>query len=132
MPTRVPKPEDFDDLSSSLKFALTYPEVPETTTAILIIFHGLGDSEAAFTTFAKSINLPGVLAISVRGVSPLPPALLGLPDSAAPVNHFHWGDDLTLSPSTGDLDPDPGYTKAVDLVLGKLKPGPRHAQRALR
>lgn len=122
MPTRIPKAEDFEELSTSLKFTLTYPEVPETTTAILVIFHGLGDSEVSFTTFAKSIALPGVLAITVRGVSPLPPALLGLPDSEAskPTNHFHWGDDLTLSPSTGDLDPDPGFSKATELVLEKL------------
>lgn len=120
MPTRVPKAEDFDDLSSSLKFTLTYPEVPETTTAILIIFHGLGDSERAFTTFAQSTNLPGVLGISVRGVNHLPPTLLGLPEGSAPTNHFHWGDDLTISPTTGELDTDPGYTKALDLVLGKL------------
>ena len=124
MPTRIPKPEDFDHLSSVLRTSLVYPEVPETTTAILILFHGLGDSEASFATFAKNLNLPGVLAISVRGVAPLPPALVGLPDSAAaadgPARHFHWGDDLTLSPSTGDLDPDPGFSNAERLVLGKL------------
>ncbi|XXH00354.1 exocyst subunit [Hypoxylon texense] len=120
--TRVPKPEDFTHLSPSLQISLIFPEIPETTTAILILFHGLGDSEAPFASFAKNLNLPGVLAISVRGVSPLPPALLGLPDSEAarPTRHFHWGDDLTLSPSTGDLDPDPGFSKAEQLVLGKL------------
>lgn len=120
MPTQIPKPEDFDELSPGIKLTLTYPEVAETTTAILIIFHGLGDSERAFTTFAKSVALPGVLAISVRGVSPLPPTLLGLPEGSAPTNHFHWGDDLTISPATGDLDPDPGFTKSTELVLGKL------------
>lgn len=123
MPTRIPKPEDFDHLSSVLRTTLVYPEVPETTTAILLLFHGLGDSEASFATFAKNLNLPGVLAISVRGVAPLPPALVGLPDSAAaegPTRHFHWGDDLTLSTSTGDLDPDPGFSNAERLVLGKL------------
>ncbi|KAK6075708.1 phospholipase carboxylesterase superfamily [Seiridium cupressi] len=122
MPTRIPKPEDFEELSPGVNLTLTYPEVAETTTAILIIFHGLGDSEVSFTTFAKSIALPGVLAITVRGVSPLPPSLLGLPDSEAskPTNHFHWGDDLTLSPSTGDLDPDPGFTKATELISEKL------------
>ncbi|KAI6090940.1 alpha/beta-hydrolase [Hypoxylon rubiginosum] len=122
MPTRIPKPEDFTQLSPSLETSLIFPEIPETTTTILIIFHGLGDSEAPFASFAKNLNLPGVLAISVRGVSPLPPALLGLPDSEAarPSRHFHWGDDLTLSPSTGDLDPDPGFSKAERLVLGKL------------
>ncbi|TGJ82263.1 hypothetical protein E0Z10_g6500 [Xylaria hypoxylon] len=122
MPTRIPKAEDFAHLAPSLKISLVFPEVPETTTSILILFHGLGDSEASFATFAKNINLPGVLAISVRGISPLPPALLGLPDSDAgsPTNHFHWGDDLTLSSASGDLDPDPGFEKAEQLVLGKL------------
>ncbi|KAI1139046.1 alpha/beta-hydrolase [Hypoxylon sp. FL0543] len=122
MPTRIPQPEDFNHLPPSLHVSLVYPEVPETVTAILILFHGLGDSEAPFAGFARNINLPGVLAISVRGVSPLPPALLGLPDSydTGPTKHFHWGDDLTLSPSTGGLDLDPGFSKAEDLVLGKL------------
>ncbi|KAF3063672.1 putative hydrolase C9G1.08c [Daldinia childiae] len=122
MPTRIPKSEDFEHLLPSLHTSLIFPEVPETTTAILILFHGLGDSEASFVTFAKNINLPGVLAISVRGVSPLPPSLLGLSpaEAAQPTRHFHWGDDLALSPATGDLDPDPGFMKAESLVLGKL------------
>ncbi|KAI0120199.1 alpha/beta-hydrolase [Nemania sp. FL0031] len=122
MPTRIPKLEDFAHLEPSLKISLVFPEVPETTTSILILFHGLGDSEASFAAFAKSINLPGTLSISVRGISPLPPALLGLPeiDLAGPTKHFHWGDDLTLSPATGDLDPDPGFSKARELVLEKL------------
>ncbi|KAI1328775.1 alpha/beta-hydrolase [Xylariaceae sp. FL0255] len=119
MPTRIPNPEDFAHLN--LKVSLVFPEVPETTTSILILFHGLGDSEASFATFAKNLNLPGVLAISVRGVSPLPPSLLGPPasDLTSPTKHFHWGDDLTLS-STGHLDPDPGFSKAENLVLEKL------------
>ncbi|KAI1810952.1 alpha/beta-hydrolase [Poronia punctata] len=121
MPTRIPKPEDFQHLKPSLHHSLVFPEVPETTTSILILFHGLGDSETSFATFAKNLNLPGVLAISVRGISPLPPSLLGLPDSdGSPTKHFHWGDDLTLSNDTGELDPDPGFSKAEDLVLGKL------------
>ncbi|KAI0490609.1 alpha/beta-hydrolase [Xylaria cf. heliscus] len=123
MPTRIPKPEDFAHLEPSLKISLIFPEVPETTTSILILFHGLGDSEASFAAFAKNMNLPGVLAISVRGVSPLPPTLLGLPDVAGPTKHFHWGDDLTLSPTTGDVDPDPGFAKAEQLVLEKLVRG---------
>lgn len=120
MPTRIPQPEDFEELSPGIKLTLTYPEVAETTTAILIIFHGLGDSERAFTTFAKSTALPGVLGISVRGVSHLPPTLLGLPEGSAPTNHFHWGDDLTISSATGELDPDPGFTKSTEQVLEKL------------
>ncbi|KAI3323289.1 alpha/beta-hydrolase [Xylariaceae sp. AK1471] len=122
MPTRIPKPEDFAHLKPSLQVSLVFPEVPETTTSILILFHGLGDSEASFAAFAKNMNLPGVLAISVRGISPLPPAMLGLPDDDAggPTKHFHWGDDLTLSPTSGELDPDPGFSKAEQLVGEKL------------
>lgn len=123
MPTRIPKPEDFAPLSPGVTLTLTYPLVPEATTAILILLHGLGDSEASFTSFAKSIALPAVLAITVRGVSPLPPSLLGLPDAAnlsTPTRNFHWGDDLTISPSTGDLCPDPGFSKARDAILERL------------
>ncbi|KAI0398300.1 alpha/beta-hydrolase [Xylariaceae sp. FL0594] len=124
MPTRIPKPEDFEHLKPSLHVSLVYPEIPETTTSILILFHGLGDSETSFATLAKNLNLPGVLALSVRGVSPLPPALLGLPDSesgsGSGVRNFHWGDDLTIAPTTGELDPDPGFSRAEQLVLGKL------------
>ncbi|KAI1853717.1 hypothetical protein JX265_003950 [Neoarthrinium moseri] len=122
MPTRIPKEEDFESLPPALKVILTYPEVAETTTAILIVFHGLGDGEENFSTFAKNTKLPGVLAITVRGVSPLPPALLGLPESEAsqPARHFHWGDDLTITSSSGDLDPDPGYAKAKSLVMDEL------------
>ncbi|KAH8663930.1 Alpha/Beta hydrolase protein [Xylariales sp. PMI_506] len=122
MPTRIPRPEDFHALAPALNLTTTYPEVPETTTSILILFHGLGDSESSFTAFAKNIALPGVLAISIRGVSPLPPALLGLSDSEAsrPTRHFHWGDDLTLSPNTGDLESDPGFTKSWVLIMDKV------------
>ncbi|KAI0157836.1 Alpha/Beta hydrolase protein [Xylariaceae sp. FL1272] len=120
--TRIPSPEDFAHLEPELKVSLVFPEVPETTTSILILFHGLGDSDVSFASFARNINLPGVLAISVRGVSPLPPAMLGLPpsQSTASLTHFHWGDDLTLSPTTGDLDPDPGFEKVQRLVLEDL------------
>jgi hypothetical protein len=34
--------------------------------------------------------------------------------------HFHWGDDVRLDPSTGDVDEDPGFEKASEVVLGKL------------
>lgn len=113
---RIPAAEDFEGLPVSLHF----PSPPESTTAILIVFHGLGDSEANFSNFARTVNLPGVLAITVRGISPLPPSLLGLPLDSGPTNHFHWGDDITLDPATGELDQDPGFTKAADFVLKKL------------
>lgn len=63
------------------------------------------------------MSLPGVLAISVRGVAPLPAAFA--PDAGGD-QHFHWGDDLSVDTNTGELDPDPGFDKASRLVMQKL------------
>lgn len=119
---RIPKADDFESLSPELTLSLHFPSPPESTTAILVLLHGLGDSESSFAHFARSMNLPGVLAIAVRGTSPLPPALLGHPATSGPPRHFHWGDDLNLAPSGGGggLDPDPGFTKAADLLMQRL------------
>jgi predicted esterase len=103
-----------------VKVSLTFPSPRESTVTILILFHGFGDSEETFTNFARNLALPGVLAISVRGTNPLPPALLGEPLDSDPAKHFHWGDDLTLAPETGELDPDPGFEKATNMILGRL------------
>lgn len=117
---RVPKKEDFASLSPGLTVALHFPSPPESTTAILILFHGLGDSETTFANFAKNMNLPGVFAITVRGVHPLPPAMLGAPLDSGPPRHFHWGDELNLATQTDSLDADPGFSKAFDLVTKNI------------
>lgn len=116
---RVPKAEDFAALSPDVTVELNFPSPPESTTAILIVFHGLGDSETNFAAFAQGLHLPGVLAITVRGTSFVPPTLLGLPLDSGPPRHFHWGDDL-MATQTDGLDADPGFTKAYGLVMGKL------------
>ncbi|KAK5663000.1 hypothetical protein OQA88_6414 [Cercophora sp. LCS_1] len=116
MPPRIPTPSDFTSLSLTL--SLHPPSPPESTTTFLLLLHGLGDNEAPFLSFAKNLNLPNVYAISIRGVNPLPPALLGLPLDSGPTHHFHWGDDIRLSGE--GLDPDPGFHKAERLVLGGL------------
>jgi hypothetical protein len=123
MPPRIPTEEDFAPLSSTLPVALHFPDPPESTTAFLILFHGLGDHETPFAGFAKSINLPGVLGISVRGTSPLPTYLLPDPTADGPPRHFHWGDDLTVNTETGDIDEDPGFTRATGLIMDKLVKG---------
>ncbi|KAK2603712.1 hypothetical protein QQS21_004088 [Conoideocrella luteorostrata] len=119
MPPRIPTQTDFSSLPPMLHTALHFPQPPESTTALLILFHGLGDSEAPFATFARSMSLPGVLAISVRGTSPLPQSLLDSPIPGDQV-HCHWGDDIVLDERTGELDPDPGFAKASRLVMEKL------------
>ncbi|KAK3326479.1 phospholipase/Carboxylesterase superfamily protein [Apodospora peruviana] len=118
---RIPTESDFDSLTPQLTTSLVFPSPRESTTVILILFHGLGDSESSFASFARSLNLPGVLAISVRGTAPLPPVLVGDLDSSGPggPRHFHWGDDLRLSDG-GDLDTDPGFEKAQHLILDRL------------
>lgn len=118
--TRVPKTEDFASLSPDVAVALHFPSPPESTTAILILFHGLGDSETSFASFARNMNLPGVLAITVRGTSPVPPAMLGEPLDSGPPRHFHWGDDLNLATHADGLDADPGFSKASELVVDRL------------
>ncbi|KAF3771057.1 hypothetical protein M406DRAFT_34925 [Cryphonectria parasitica EP155] len=117
---RIPKAEDFTSLSPDLKVVLHFPSPPESTTAILILFHGLGDADTSFASFARSMNLPGVLAITVRGTNPLPPALMGLPLDSGPPRHFHWGDDLNLATQSDELDADPGFSKAYDLIVNRL------------
>jgi len=132
--TRIPTQQDLSPLSPHLTFATVYPSPRESTTSILILFHGLGDSEAPFASFGRNLSLPGVLAISVRGVNPLPPSLFGDPPPPTPqqsgggeggeqgqARNFHWGDDLLLSSGEEqELEPDPGYEKTVRLVMGRL------------
>ncbi|KAK1687992.1 phospholipase/Carboxylesterase superfamily protein [Colletotrichum godetiae] len=125
MPPRIPTPEDFTQVQKLLPLTLAFPNPPESTTAILLLFHGLGDSEAPFASFARAMSLPGVLSISLRGPSPLPPSMLpdddGSANSAAGApGHFHWGDDITFDPSTDALATDPGFSKSSTLVVDHL------------
>ena len=115
MPPRIPTEDDFTHLPPALTVSLHFPSPRESTTALLVLFHGLGDHEAPFASFARSLSLPGVLAVSVRGVAPLPPFLAS---EAQP--HFHWGDDLAMDPATGEIDDDPGFEAAERLVMGRL------------
>ncbi|PHH89123.1 hypothetical protein CDD83_6615 [Cordyceps sp. RAO-2017] len=121
MPPRIPTEADFALLSPDLQLALHFPSPRESTTAFLILLHGLGDSEAPFAHFARGMALPGVLAISVRGTAALPSALLSDGgEHARQGGHFHWGDDLTFDSRTGGIDPDPGFERARRAVVDRL------------
>lgn len=120
--TRVPTEADFTGLGAALPVALHFPDPPASTTAIMLLFHGLGDAESPFAAFARAVNLPGVMAIAVRGPGVVPPALV-MDDNddsfGTGPQHFHWGDDLGLG-NGGQLDDDPGFDRAVGLVDSKL------------
>ncbi|KAL5604197.1 hypothetical protein BROUX41_002178 [Berkeleyomyces rouxiae] len=116
-PIRVPSEADFADLAARLPHTLHFSSRP-STTAILLLFHGLGDTHASFSKFASSINLPNVLAISVRAPFPVPLAFA--PDDTSGAGSFHWGDDILVDPSSGGIDPDPGFARAVGIVWDEL------------
>ncbi|KAK4104036.1 alpha/beta-hydrolase [Parathielavia hyrcaniae] len=134
-PTRIPTETDFAPIlpthpahrpnqhepsssSSSSPLSLTYPDPAESTTSILVLFHGLGDSSTPFANLARNLALPGVLAISVRGTAPLPALLLADADSGE--QGYHWGDDLSFSSASGEVDADPGFERASRWVIDRL------------
>lgn len=117
MPPRIPTADDFAPLATTLPHTLHFPSPPESTTTILILFHGLGDSHASFSSFASGMNLPGVLAITVRGVSPLP---FGVGPDDGQGQGWHWGDDVVVDQRTGRVGDDVGYEKAKGLVMDTL------------
>lgn len=118
MAPQIPTEADFAHLAPGLSLAFHFPSPPESTTTFLVLFHGLGDHETPFAGFAQSLALPGVLGISVRGTAALPPELL--PFEVPEPKHFHYGDDLTLDTSTGEIDEDPGFKIAEKKVLDGL------------
>ncbi|KAK0670813.1 Alpha/Beta hydrolase protein [Cercophora samala] len=118
MPPRLPTPTDFSPFPL---IQLHPPTPPESTTTFLIVLHGLGDNPVSFSNFPQSLNLPGTYAITLRGVNPLPQGLV--PEPAPEDGCWFWGDELLLDPKTGELDQDPGFEKAKEVVLNQLIEG---------
>lgn len=79
-------------------------------TNVLLLLHGLGDTQLNFATFAKRLALPETCCIALRAPTPLPFDLEG----------YHWGDDVVFDNATGGLDADSGFKKALSLVLGNV------------
>lgn len=109
MPTKAPVTSDFP---SSLRVTITLPPPSSSSSAtspspnILLLLHGLGDTAASFTSFARAINLPETTILTLQAPNPLPFDLPG----------FHWGDDVTFD-STGELDMDAGFSTAVRVIV---------------
>ncbi|KAL4934891.1 hypothetical protein BDV06DRAFT_217814 [Aspergillus oleicola] len=115
MPTRTPQKSDF---LPSLTLTLTPPppsQSPSQTSSrtppnILILLHGLGDTETPFTSLASSLHLPETTILTLRAPNPLPFDLPG----------FHWGDDINFDSRSGALDMDAGFGKSTKLLLDKV------------
>jgi len=77
-------------------------------TNVVLFLPGLGDSSANFANFARALNLPDTLAITLQPPFPLP----------FPVGPgSHWADELLWDQSTGALDFDSPCGKAVDIIV---------------
>lgn len=104
-PLAIPKPTDFP---TGLSPIIHLPANAQPTNAIIFL-PGLGDSAQNFSSFARALNLPDALTITLNPPFPLP-LPLGLPGT-------QWSEDLHIDSGTGDLDADASpLTIAVRLV----------------
>lgn len=112
MPTRNPTQSDFP---SNLTLTITPSPSPSPSPSpnILLLLHGLGDTAAAFTTFARALKLPETTIITVQAPAPLPFDLGG----------FHWGDDVAFDTSSGGLDMDAGLTRSTTMLVNEIVRG---------
>ncbi|KAF2743514.1 alpha/beta-hydrolase [Sporormia fimetaria CBS 119925] len=107
MPGRLPTENDFPD---SIKIGIVPPPSLQPPTNVLILLHGLGDTNASFTKLGQQLNLPETACIAVQAPNPLPFDLGG----------FHWGDDLIFDQQTGVMDFDTGFKKSTRLILDSV------------
>ncbi|KAF2685233.1 alpha/beta-hydrolase [Lentithecium fluviatile CBS 122367] len=107
MPGRLPTKSDFP---SSFNISITPPPASQSPTNVVVLLHGLGDTNASFTKLGQQLNLPETACIAVQAPSPLPFDLGG----------FHWGDDMIFDQKTGEMDMDTGFKAATVLILGAV------------
>lgn len=111
------KPASQSDFPSNLTVTITLPPSPSPPASpspnILLLLHGLGDTAAAFTSFARALKLPETTILTVQAPAPLPFDLGG----------FHWGDDVAFDSSTGGLDMDAGMTRSTTMLVSEVVRG---------
>jgi predicted esterase len=79
-------------------------------TNILILLHGLGDTNASFTRLGQQLNLPETACIALQA----PNALI------MDIGGFQWGDDLVMDQRNGELDMDAGFKAATRLIIERV------------
>lgn len=106
---RLPSKADFP---TNLTVDIIPPTAPQKPVNILVLLHGLGDTQVPFTRLASQLQLPETCCISVRAPSPIPALFTGSDEPA-----FHWGDDVLFDEGKGEIDLDAGF-KTASVVLG--------------
>ncbi|MCJ1434273.1 hypothetical protein MMC27_003640 [Xylographa pallens] len=107
MPGRLPTASDF---SSHIELTVTPPPQSRAPVNVLILLHGLGDTNSSFTNLGKQLALPETACISLQGPTPLPFDLGG----------FHWGDDIIFDQATGQMDVDTGFSKITRILTSVI------------
>jgi predicted esterase len=105
---RLPTKSDFPP-------SLTLDIIPPSSgqpVNILILLHGLGDTNKSFSQLGKNLNLPETVSISIQGPNPIPPIFTG---SETPA--FHWGDDVLVDESRGEIELDAGFRTIQKILL---------------
>ncbi|KIN01646.1 hypothetical protein OIDMADRAFT_40915 [Oidiodendron maius Zn] len=107
-PPRLPTKEDFPE-------NIVLDVVPPSKGLplnVLLLFHGLGDTNASFTLLGRNLNLPETACISLRGFNPIPAIFTGSDDPS-----FHWASDVVVDERKGEIDLDSGGFDASSQIL---------------
>jgi len=108
MPCRLPTTADFSPLTAIITTPATSQRPP---TNIVLFLHGLCDTAASFSSFARALNLPETLCIILQGHTPLPFDLGG----------YHWGDDILFDQSSDGMEFDAGFNRSTKTITDVVK-----------
>lgn len=103
MTGRLPVSKDFPP---HLHFTIIPPPANEQPVNVLILLHGLGDTNGPFARLGGHLALPETCCVSLRAPTPLPFELGG----------FHWGDDIIFDPAEKGVEFDTGFAKAMKTI----------------
>ncbi|KAI0993983.1 hypothetical protein K3495_g14201 [Podosphaera aphanis] len=105
MRPRLPSTNQF---RSSISLEIIPPPRSTEVKNVLILLHGLGDSEVPFAALARRLNLNNTVSIALRGPRLLPPFFQG-----GRTPGYQWSDDLLYDQVKGDIDLDSGFSTAI-------------------
>lgn len=111
----MPEAPQISDFPSNLQQSvlITSPPGPRS---LLILLHGLGDTNTPLSNLGKQLNLPHTACLSIKGPQPIPALFMGTNSTG-----WHWGDDIQVDNTTGELELDTGLEAASKILGGVLK-----------